>query len=91
MPELSSENLEKQIAPEKEEATLLLEKELIEETIEKAIKKPGMTEKKWFEENAESFGENFRETINKNPELLNLYKKDPEKAKQEFRKRSIIH
>lgn len=87
MSELSHENLEKQSTPEKEEATLLLEKELIEES----IKESGMTEKKWSKENAEDFGENFREIINENPDLLNLYKRDPEKAKQEFRKRSTTH
>jgi hypothetical protein len=87
MPRLSRENLEKQPMPEKEEATFLFEKELIEEF----IKESDTTKEEWLKENVEDFGENFRDTINENPDLLNLYKRDPEKAKQEFRKLSTIH
>ena len=78
MPELSSENLEKQSTPSEEESlhmkkTIEIEQELIEDS--------GKDPEQWIKEN----GERFREIITKNPEFLS----NKEKIKKELEKETI--
>lgn len=83
MPELFRENLEKQPTPSEGKVDYLIEKELIEESIEEnKDEKIKMTSEKWINKH----GEGFREIIEK-PYIVKLLKIDTEKAKQKIKKK----
>ncbi len=85
MPELSHENFKKQPCSQ-EELDLLIEEGLIEDFIKKGNKKDKegkRTPEGWIIK----YGRKFREEIaKKRPELVELYRDDPEKAKKQIKK-----